>query len=109
MITTSDSQARTKGQASHTPHDKFFINFHALHNGWRLREVLPRNLTEPVQYVADREAFHQEMAKGLRKKNPKKRARAREKARDTREQKKQAAKPMEDTEDEAGEAGEANE
>ena len=43
------------------------------------------------------------------KKNPKKRARTKEKVRDTREQKKRAAGFVEQTEDEAGEAGEANE
>ena len=74
----------------HSAHEKFIINFHALHNAWRLHEVLPRNLTQPVPYVPDREKFHHEMAKKLQEKNPKKRARAKEKAKDTRTHKKQA-------------------
>ena len=74
----------------HSAHDKFFVNLHALHNGWRLREVLPRNLTEPVPCVTDREDFHHKMARKLQMKNPQKRAKAKEKAKETREQKKQA-------------------
>ena len=84
----------------HSAHDKFFINLHALHNAWRLREVLPRNLTEPVPYITNREEFHHEMAKKLQKTNPKKRAKAKEKAKDTREQKKQVVELMEGTEGE---------
>jgi len=61
---------------------------HALHNAWRLREVLPRNLTEPVPYISNREGFHHDMARKLQKANPKKRARVKEKVKDTHEQKK---------------------
>ena len=75
---------------SHSTHDKFFINLHALHNAWRLHEVLPRSLTEPVPYVVDREEFHHERARKLQKTNPKKRERAKEKAKDTRKQKRRA-------------------
>ena len=74
----------------HSTHSRFFINLHALHNGWRLREVLSRNLTEPVPCVTDHEDFHYKMARKLQKKNPEKRAKAKEKAKDTRAQKKQA-------------------
>ncbi|KAF9779423.1 hypothetical protein BJ322DRAFT_1167229 [Thelephora terrestris] len=81
-------RARIERKIMHSTHDKYFINLHALHNAWRLREVLPRNLTEPVPYVDNREEFHHEMARKLQKANPKKRARAKEKAKDTRERKK---------------------
>ena len=73
---------------------------HALHNSWRIREVLPRNLTEPVPYVLNREEFHHNMARKLQKINPKKRARAKEKAKDTREQKRRAVESTEGTEGE---------
>lgn len=85
---------------SHPAHDKFIINLHALHNAWRIREVLPRNLTEPVPYVADREKFHFKMARKLQKTNPKKRAKAKEKAEDAREQKKRKLELVEGTEGE---------
>jgi len=88
---------------THSPHDKFFINLHALHNAWRLREVLPRNITEPVPYVANREEFHHEMARKLQKTNPQKRVKAKEKAKDTREQKKRAIELVEASEGEQSE------
>lgn len=74
----------------HSAHDKFFINTHALHNAWRLREVLPQSIIQPVPQVNNREDFHHKIAGKLQKSNPKKRARAKEKAKDTRAQKKQA-------------------
>ena len=82
----------------HSTHDKFFINLHALHNAWRIREVLPRNLTEPVPYITNRKEFHHEMARKLQKTNPKKRAKAKEKAKDTRERKKRAIELVEGAE-----------
>ena len=88
---------------THSSHDKFFINLHALHNAWRLRKVLPRNLTEPIPYVTDREKFHHDMAKKLQKTNPEKRAKAKEKAKETREQKKRAIELVEVTEGEGSE------
>jgi len=89
---TIDSTGTQNGQATakverkviHSTHNKFFINLHALHNAWRLHEVLPRNLTEPVPYVPNRKEFHHKMARKLQKKNPQKRAKAKEKAKDTR-------------------------
>lgn len=81
----------------HSTHDKFFINLHALHNAYRLREVLPRHLTEPIPYIANREEFHHEMAGKLQKTNPKKRAKAKEKAKDKREEKKRAVESAEGT------------
>lgn len=100
-----DGQASAKIERKmvHSTHNKYFINTHALHNAWRLREVLPRNLTEPVPYVANREEFHHEIAKKLQKVNPKKRARAKEKARETRVRKKQAVESREGSGDEEGE------
>lgn len=95
--------AKTKRKMLHTTHDKYFINLHALHNAWRLREVLPRNLTEPVPYASNREEFHREMARKLQKANPKKRARAKEKAKDTRERKKRAVQLAGGVEDEPSE------
>ena len=93
-----DGQATAKVERKmiHSAHDRFFINLHALHNAWRLREVLPRKLTEPVPYVVDRQEFHHKMARKLQKSNPKKRAKAKERAKDTREQKKRAIESVED-------------
>jgi hypothetical protein len=84
----------------HSPHDIFFINLHALHNAWRLREVLPRHLIQPSPYVTDREDFHLKMARKLQKDNPKKRKRAKEKAKDTRSQKKRTIEPVDGFKDE---------
>ena len=102
---TQDGQAAAKVERTiiHSAHDKFFINLHVLHNAWRLREVLSRELTAPVPYVTNREEFHHEMARKLQKTNPKKRAKAKEKAKDTREQKKRAAELAEGTEGEQSE------
>ena len=86
--TYNGGQTTAKRTIIHSTHDRFFINLHALHNAWRLREVLPRNLTEPTPYITDREEFHHMMARKLQKNNPQKRAKAKEKAKDTRAQKK---------------------
>ena len=96
-------QQKIKRKVMHSAHDKYFINLHALHNGWRLHEVLPRNLTKPKPYFANREEFHREMATKLQKANPKKRAKEKEKAKDTREQKKRAAELTEGAEDDRSE------
>lgn len=98
---TGKSATKVRRNFQHSNHNKFFVNLHALHNAWRLREVLPRNLTDPVPYVADREEFHHEMARKLQKANPKKRARAKEKAKETRERKKRAIEQAEGSEGEA--------
>jgi len=99
---THNDQATAKVEKKmiHSNHDKFFINLHALHNAWRIREVLPRNLTEPVSYITNREEFHREMARKLQKTNPQKRAKAKEKAKDTRERKKRAIELVEGARDE---------
>jgi len=102
---TQNDQATAKVERTiiHSAHNKFFINLHALHNAWRLREVLPRNLTEPVPYIPNREEFHHELARKLQKTNPRKRAKAKEKAKDTREQKKRTVESAEGAEGEQGE------
>jgi len=99
---THDGQATAKVGKTviHSTHNKYFINLHALHNAWRIREVLPRNLTEPVPYITNREEFHHEMARKLQKTNPEKRAKAKEKAKDTRERKKRAIEFVEGAEGE---------
>ncbi|KAF9786365.1 hypothetical protein BJ322DRAFT_1099898 [Thelephora terrestris] len=95
--------AKTKRTITHSTHDKYFINTHALHNAYRLREVLPRSLMEPVPYVSNCEEFHHRMVRKLQKANPKKRARAKEKAKDTRERKKRAVESTGGIKDEGSE------
>lgn len=73
---------------------------HALHNAWRVCEVLPRKFTEPVPYVANREEFRYKMARKLQKSNPQKRAKTKGKAKDAREQKKRKVELVEGTQDE---------
>lgn len=73
----------------HSTFSRYIINLHAHHNAWRLRKVLPRNLTAPVPYTVDRRKLHTEAAQELRKKNPPKRAEAAAKAKATRERNKQ--------------------
>lgn len=98
--TNGQTAAKVERTLTHSTHDKFFINLHALHNAWRLREVLPRNLTEPIPYITNREEFHCKMARKLQKSNPQKRAKAKEKAKDAREQKKRKVEMAEGTEGE---------
>ena len=92
------------GVMRHSTYDKFFIRFHALHNARRLREVLPQNLTAPVRPpdIADCEEFHHQMARKLQKKNPQKRAKAKQKAMEKRVQRKQA---IDEEEGSTGEQG----
>ena len=88
--TGTQTTAGAGGKLTHSINGKYLINTHALHNAWRLHEILPRNLTEPVPYITGREDFHHQMARKLQKKNPIKRAKAKEKAKDARAQKKRA-------------------
>ena len=74
----------------HSTYGKYLINTHALHNVWRLHEIPPRNLTEPVPYVTGLEDFHHQMARKLQKRNLLKRAKAKERVNGVRAQKKQA-------------------
>jgi hypothetical protein len=50
----------------HKPLDRFLINTHAFHNAHLIRAVLPRDLTIPVAYSADRVAHHSSIATKLR-------------------------------------------
>jgi hypothetical protein len=72
----------------HSHFDCHIINLHAHHNAWRLRKVLPRNLTAPIPYASDRKKLHDEAARELRTKNPGKREQAVAKAKATRERNK---------------------
>ncbi|KAJ7729213.1 hypothetical protein B0H14DRAFT_3617621 [Mycena olivaceomarginata] len=47
---------RTELQITHTEEQQFILNMHALHNGHRIRDILPRSLTAPVPYLQDRVA-----------------------------------------------------
>jgi len=49
----------------HTPLDRFLINTHAFHNAHLIREALPRDLTIPIAYSADRVADHSSIATKL--------------------------------------------
>ncbi|KAI0665635.1 hypothetical protein C8Q78DRAFT_985916 [Trametes maxima] len=73
----------------HNPIDRFLINMHALHNAALIREVLPRNLTQPIPYLADRVARHRDIAAGLRISGPIRRAQTQAKAAETRARKKE--------------------
>ncbi|KAI0682681.1 hypothetical protein BC835DRAFT_1424141 [Cytidiella melzeri] len=75
----------------HRDDGRYILNMHALHNAHLVRSILPRSLTTPVPLVPDREAFHRQIAEGLRVSGPAKRAETQAKAKNTREKKKQAA------------------
>ncbi|EDR05872.1 uncharacterized protein LACBIDRAFT_329329 [Laccaria bicolor S238N-H82] len=54
-----DMTQRTRKTIQHADNARYFINTHALHNANLLRETLPRELTKPVPYFADRRAQHE--------------------------------------------------
>lgn len=56
----------------HSALDRYFINFHALHNAHLIRATLPRDLLAPIPYFEDRKAKHEEFAAELRKQADKK-------------------------------------
>jgi len=74
----------------HKPLDRFLINTHAFHNAHLIRAVLPRDLTIPIAYSADRVAHHASIATKLREIQGGKRQNAAEKKRATAELKKAA-------------------
>ncbi|THU93261.1 hypothetical protein K435DRAFT_861654 [Dendrothele bispora CBS 962.96] len=74
----------------HVDDDNFVINTHALHNAVLLRELLPRNLTEPKPIHQDRQAYHFEVATRYRVGQEEKRKSTAEKCKTTMAAKKQA-------------------
>jgi len=74
----------------HKPLDRFLINTHAFHNAHLIRAILPRDLTIPVAYSADRVAHHFSIATNLREIQDGKRQNAAEKKRAAADLKKAA-------------------
>lgn len=70
----------------HQPSQRFIVNTHGFHNAHLLRQVLPRNLIQPIPLFADRKSKHFELAETLREMKTLKRKRLQEK----REAKKKA-------------------
>ncbi|KAH9848940.1 hypothetical protein C2E23DRAFT_888770 [Lenzites betulinus] len=81
---------RTRKVLMHEPTDRYLVNMHALHNAALIRSILPRTLTAPIAYVADREAHHKERSAAMRVSGPLKRAEAQAKAAETRARNKTA-------------------
>ncbi|KAJ7854678.1 hypothetical protein B0H14DRAFT_3085480 [Mycena olivaceomarginata] len=77
----------------HQPSQRFIVNTHGFHNAHLLRQVLPRNLIQPIPLFADRKSKHFELAETLREMKTLKRKRLQEK----REAKKKAWHPVSDT------------
>ena len=74
----------------HNPLDRFLINTHAFHNAHLIRAILPRDLTIPIAYSADRVGHHYSIATKLRDIQDGKRHKAAEKKKATAELKKVA-------------------
>jgi len=83
-----EETSKTELAVKHSNIDRYIINLHAHHNAWRLRKVLPHDITTPVPYTSDCLKLHIEAMRQLQKKNPAKRAEAAARAKTTREQKK---------------------
>ena len=94
VSTVQERQETSKKEltVTHSNHECYFINTHALHNCSLLRRALPQNLTVPVPWVQDRHKLHGEMTQRLQKENPGKRAEAAAKAKATRDRKKKDKK-----------------
>lgn len=73
---------------THKAVEQYMLNLHALHNAHLIRAILPRSLVAPIPYVADCQAHHNMIAKGLRGTQDGKRA---EKTKKADEKKKAAA------------------
>jgi hypothetical protein len=95
VLQDREKTSRTELHVKHSGVDCYFINLHAHHNAWRLRKVLPRDLTAPVPYTLDRKKLHTEAAQELQKKNPAKRAEVLARAKATRERNKKEAQMKE--------------
>ncbi|KII82606.1 hypothetical protein PLICRDRAFT_120554, partial [Plicaturopsis crispa FD-325 SS-3] len=92
-----ERQLTVKPQSSvaHTDDDTYLVNIHALHNAHLIRETLPRHLTMPKPYLANRRTIHDELAEKLRIIGPAKRAESAAKAQATRERNKLAKQQKE--------------
>ncbi|KAI0827855.1 hypothetical protein BC628DRAFT_1409428 [Trametes gibbosa] len=75
---------RTRSSLIHKPIECYLVNTHVLHNAALLREVLPRELTLPILYVANCEAHHKDRSAFMRFVGPLKRAGAQATAAETR-------------------------
>ncbi|KAG6819456.1 hypothetical protein H0H93_011666 [Arthromyces matolae] len=69
---------------AHEKSDLYLINMHAFHNAHLIRASLPRDLTEPTPYLADRMTSRKKIAAQLRVIGPAKRAETEKKRADTR-------------------------
>ncbi len=74
----------------HADDTHYILNTHALHNGALLRKALPRELTQPMPYIADRTEQHRRMAASLRATHDARRKKDAD-ARAARKEKQQAA------------------
>ncbi|KAI0364688.1 hypothetical protein BV20DRAFT_955723 [Pilatotrama ljubarskyi] len=81
---------RTKRVIRHEPVQRYLLSMHALHNAALIRGALPRDLSAPIPYLADRQTRHRELSAMLRTTGPLKRAEAQAKAAETRARRKQA-------------------
>src|ERR1700678_2501199 len=79
-----------KAFIEHKPLDHFLINIHAFHNAHLIRAVLPRELTAPIAYSADRRGDHFSIATKLRDVQDGKREKTAEKKKANAELKKAA-------------------
>lgn len=56
----------TENYIEHKPLDCFLINTHAFHNAHLIRATLPRDLTVPIAFAANRRSHHDQIAQKLR-------------------------------------------
>lgn len=96
----------TEAYIEHKPFDCFLINMHAFHNAHLIRSVLPRDLTAPIPFTADRRLHHDQMAQNLRGTQESKRAKTALKAAERRQaaalQKNKEAESMQRLTEEGG-------
>jgi len=83
--------SRRLKSVQHTDDSRYLLNMHALHNGQRIRDCLPRHLTAPKPFRADRRAHHDAIAAQLRISGPARWAEIARKQKETRERNKKAA------------------